>query len=78
MLIKAFRLFVSSTFADFAAERDVLQGAPPNTSIYGQALGLKDQELSALEVKKIIDARASTNRDGRYGRQRSNEGASRC
>jgi WD40 repeat protein len=25
MLIKAFRLFVSSTFADFAAERDVLQ-----------------------------------------------------
>jgi hypothetical protein len=26
MLLKAFRLFVSSTFADFAAERDVLQG----------------------------------------------------
>jgi len=25
MAIKAFRLFVSSTFADFAAERDVLQ-----------------------------------------------------
>jgi len=26
MLIKAFRLFVSSTFADFKAERDILQG----------------------------------------------------
>ncbi|MFZ2141546.1 MAG: hypothetical protein WAV78_32260, partial [Xanthobacteraceae bacterium] len=25
MLVKAFRLFVSSTFADFSAERDVLQ-----------------------------------------------------
>jgi hypothetical protein len=49
-----------------------------HTSIYGQALGLKDQELSALEVKKIVDARSSTNRDGRYGRRRSNEGASRC
>ena len=25
MLIKAFRLFVSSTFADFTAEREILQ-----------------------------------------------------
>jgi hypothetical protein len=42
MLLKAFRLFVSSTFADFASERDVLQGEVPGARcvLHGEGLSV--------------------------------------
>lgn len=46
MLIKAFRLFVSSTFADFAAERGVLQSQVfPVLDAYCSAKGPRKRKV---------------------------------
>jgi hypothetical protein len=54
---------------------------PDSTSALRESPSILEKvskETVIAEAKKIVDARASTNRDGRWGRRRSNEGTSWC
>ena len=56
MLIKAFRLFVSSTFSDFAQEREILQSKVfPNLDAYRAAKGY---QFHAIDLRWGVNEEA--------------------
>jgi hypothetical protein len=75
MLTKAFRLFVSSTFADFAQEREVLQnGVFPALDAYCAAKGYQFHTIDlrwGVNEEAQLDQRAAEICLGKLHRRRS-------